>query len=792
MLRNYIKITFRNLWKNRVFSAINIVGLTLGISVCLVIYLFVKTELSYDNFHSNSENTYRLLRISDMNGEKYLIGASSGPFAEALVNDFPQDIKRTTRAFVVSGLVTYEDKNFIDDQLAFADSNFLETFSFPLKTGDRQTALKAPNSMIITQKMAKKYFGDEDPINKIIKVDNKLDYVITGVFDDLRAKSHLKFDAVANFTPLRNLGWMTNWWSNGLNTYVVLNENTNRDNLEAQFPAFMDKYFGEHFNKMQNRIDITLQPLKDIYFQPEVRYDRVLHGNIQTVYIFSAIGLFIFIIACINFMNLATAKSIQRAKEVGVRKTLGSSKRQLILQFFMESMGIAFIAVLLAFMITEITLPIFNSVFSLELEPERNIVLLMALAGSTIVLTGLISGVYPAMVLSSFKPAAVLKGKFLSSNGGLSIRKILVILQFSISVFLIIFTIVIGRQLYHINNVDLGFKKDEIVLIELNYNEINQKIDAFKNGLLANTAIKDVTISSGYPGGFHDTYEVKVEGLEEQPRIRTLFTDEHYISTYDLEIVAGRNFSEDFPSDKSEAIMINETAAHELGWTPEEAISKKMYMTFGDSTYRNVIGVVNDYYFGSLKSNIEPLAIQMADWPSLMSIRVAAGSDVKTVANLIQTEWTKYVPFEANYKFLDDMLNQLYEDEQLQGKLFQFFAFISIFIASLGIFGLASYSATQRRKEIGIRKVLGATVRGISSLLAKDYVKLVAISNLVAWPVAYYAANLWLGDFVNRTSLGLDIFVVAMIIALCIALLSVFFQSFSAANANPASILKEE
>jgi len=792
MLKNYFKTTIRNLWKQSAFSAINIAGLTLGIVVCLIIYLFIKDQVSYDNFHKNSENTYRLLRIGNINDENYLIGITSAPFAEAMINDFPQDIARTTRVLIASGLVSHDDKHFIENRLAFADSTFLETFSFPLEKGDKNSALDLPNGMLITKETATKYFGNKDPMGKIITVDNQLEFVVTGVFAQPPSKSHLDFDFVGSFEPLRKIGFMSDWWSNGLMTYVTLNENTDVQALESQLPAFMDKYFGDDFERMQNRIDLTLQPLEDIYFQQDVRYDDAMHGNKSFVYIFSAVGLFIFLIACINFMNLSTAKSLQRAKEVGVRKTLGSSKLQLTVQFFIESFLIATISVVLAFTLAEVTLPMLNEWFQIDLQPEHDLRILIPLVIGTILFTGLVSGLYPAVVLASFKPTRVLKGAAKSGKGGLTIRKALVVLQFSISVFLIIFTLVVQKQLNHINEKDLGFDKDQILLLELNYNTINENIEPFKNSLLANSAIKNVTLSSGSPGGFHDTGAVKIEGMEEQPRFRTLYIDQNYIPTYDLKIIAGRNFSVDHPSDKDGSVIINESAVRSLGWTNEEAISKRMYMSFSDSVYRNVIGVVKDYNFSSLKSKVRPLIIQMTNNASLMSIKLDSKAKANQTLGFIEDEWSKYVPFKPNYHFLNDQLDNLYQNENLQSSLFQLFSGISIFIACLGIFGLASFTAVQRRKEIGIRKVLGASVRGISNLLAKDYLKLVFLANLIAWPSGIYFANKWLDEFAYRTNVSLSILIVSLFLALAIALLSVFFQSVRAALANPADTLKEE
>ncbi|MEQ8243004.1 ABC transporter permease [Fulvivirga sp.] len=793
MLKNYFKITLRNLLKHRVFTLINVAGLTLGLSVCLVILLYVKQELSYDTFHRNAENTYRILRIGNLNGEKYLIGVTSAPFADALINDYPQDIKSATRVFKVSSLVSAEgDKNFIENKLTLVDSNFFDTFNFPLEIGDQKTALALPNSIILTKATAKKYFGDEDPINKIIKVDNQFDYIVTGVFKETKQRSHIDFDFVGNWAPLRKLGFMSDWWSNGLYTYITLNDNTNPENLIAQFPAFMDKYFGEDFQKIGSRMDLTMQPLKEVYFQSEVQYDDVLHGNIEVIYIFIFIAIFIFVIACINFMNLATARSTMRAKEVGVRKALGSSKKSLIAQFFIESFMIAGAAVILAFTLCEVSLPLFNNLFSLELIPFRNIPVIVSIATALILFTGFVSGIYPALVLSSFKTVNVIKGKVTAIKGGLGLRKGLVVLQFGISIILIVFTLIVRKQLQHVNEIDLGFNRDKIVLLELNYNTINESIDTFKERLLNDPMVKNVSLSTGVPGGFHDTMNISFEGEEDNLRMRTLFTDENFMPSYELEILAGRNFSKDLSSDLEESVILNETAVKKIGWSIEDAINKRLKIALSDSTFRTVIGVVKDYNFSSLKTEVEPLIICMTDQASLLSIKLNSGSNSQQALAMIEDEWSKFVPFKPNYYFLDQSLQSLYEQEQLQSKIFQLFSGISIFVACLGIFGLASFTAAQRKKEIGVRKVLGASVQRISRLLATEYIKLVIISSAIALPLSWYFGDMWLNEFVYKTSLTPLTFIIGLVVAIFIAGVSVIFQSLKAAMANPVDSLKEE
>ena len=792
MFKSYLKIAVRNLWKDRAFSIINISGLTLGLTICLMIFLYVRLELSYDTFHYHTERTYRLLRMGDLNDERYLIGATSAPFADALLNDFPNDIESATRVFNVSGLVSQgEDKNFIENKVILVDSNFLETFNFPLAIGQKETALSLPNSIIITEEMRRKYFGDEDPVNQIITVDNQLDFIVTGIFEETTNRSHLEFDFVANWAPLKELGFLTDWRSNALYTYVTLKPEADPEILKSKFGSFMTQYFGEDFQRMGHRIGLTLQPLTDVYFENEIRYDDVLHGDMQVIYIFIAVAIFIFIIACVNFMNLSTAKSLKRAKEVGVRKTLGSSKSSLIFQFFMEAFIISGAAVTLAFTLYEICLPWFNYWYFLELEPLRDVKLIIPMAFGLALFTGSVAGLYPALVLSSFKPVRILKGKSGLPGGG-ALRKVLVVLQFTISIILIVFTLVLRNQISYINEVDLGFEKDRIVLLELNYNTINQNIQLFMERLQASPLVEEVSLSSGVPGGFHGTMSFKVEGRQDQPKMRTLFTDENYIPIYELELFAGRNFSRDFKTDMEQSIILNEKAANELGWTSEQAIDQRLLMSMIDSTYRRVIGVVKDYNFSSLKTEVEPLAIAMTDQESLLSIKLNAGGSVNESITRIEDEWAKFVSFKPHYYFLEQSLQNLYQTERLQGRIFHLFAAISIFVACLGIFGLASFTAAQRSKEISIRKVLGASVERISALLTTDYLRMVLLSSAISIPISWYLGNKWLEGFAYKISISPVTFLIGLVTAFLVATFSVLFQSLRVATANPVQSLKEE
>ena len=791
MLSNIIKIIYRHLRKQRIFLFINVLGLSIGVFICAVIYMYVKEELSVDSFFS-TPNTYRVLRIGEINNEKYLIGVTSGPYAPALQEDFPQDIIETTRLIPERGLVTYGEKSFFENNLALADSNFFEIFQYPFWKGSPETSLDLPNSIVLTKESATKYFGDEDPMDKVLVVDRELEFVVTGVLNDLPASTHQQFDMVANSSVLVNDPDFTEWWNNGLNTYVVLDESTDLHALQSQLPAFMDKYFGADFQQMGRRIDLKLQPLDDVYFEKDVRYEfGVVHGNIDVIYIFIAIGIFILIIAIINFVNLATAQSVLRSKEVGIRKTLGSSRRLLVFQFLWESFFIVILSTVVGLTLAELFTPYFNSLFGLELSMSLDsfslIFLILVVAG-----TGLLAGFYPALVLSSYRPVSVLKGKRSGGAAGERLRKLLVVFQFAISTILIIATLVVGQQLQYIHDKDVGFDREQVLLVRLNNSEIRRNSRVFKERLLQTPGVVNVTSASGEPGGFHDTMHIESkEDPEDNLRARTLFTDYDYVETFGLDLITGRDFSPEYSTDTISSVVINETLVRDMGWTPEEAIGKEVRITWFD-TYGEIVGVVEDYNFQSLKTVIEPLIILPVRWSRLFAVKIETGDMRNTVAAM-EDIWKGLTPgYPFDYEFMDDRYANLYRTESTQSRLFIIFSVLSILIACLGIIGLAIFSANQRTKEIGIRKVLGASVERISLLLAGDFLKLVLISNLLAWPLAWWAMSRWLENFAYKTSLPVAVFLLASVIAVLIALFAISANTIRAATSNPVDSIREE
>lgn len=791
MIKNHLKIAFRNLWKHRMFSMVNVFGLAVGLTVAIIILLFVSSELAYDDFHQNGDTVYRVLRKADLNDSNYLIGVTSGPFGEALKNDYPETVQDFTRVLPTDGLVTYADKSFNEEKFFLVDENFFDFFTYPLASGNASAALTNPNNIVLSSEMARKYFGEKNPLGETLRLDNQFDFIVTGVLAEKPGRSHLDFDFLASIKLMDNFSWFSNWWSNSLYTYVRINTPQEAAGLDAQLSGFMDKYFAEDFKRNGTRVDLTLQPLSEVYFQNEVRYDRVLHGDKNAVYIFMAIAVFIMLIACINYTNLTTARAGQRAREIGVRKALGAGRSRLVLQFLSESFLMTFSAILISLAAVELLLPLFNSTFQLDLVFPIGSLSVLGLLAALLVLVSIVAGSYPAFLLSSFRPVAVLNQQK-TRAGSVAIRKGLVVFQFTISVVLIIATLLIGKQLNFLNDKDLGFDDQQVVLVRMNNNAIFNQREDFLNRLRSEPGIIEASAMTGEPGGFHDAMSFDIDGMDQNYRFRTVFTDYTYADVFDLELVAGRNFSRDFGTDANEAVMLNETAVRTIGRDNESAIGLTLTNTMMDTTQRRVVGVVKDYHFSSLKDEIEPLIIINHSRTRTLAIKVAA-ENIDSQLSTIRKHWEVISPsYPFEYKFLDESFSMLYQQEQKESTLLNIFAAISIIIACLGVFALAAFTAEERTKEIGIRKVLGASTGGIISLLSSDFIKLVLIGNLVAWPLAYFGMEKWLENFAYRTEISLDVFIAAGVGALLVTLLTIIWQAVRAALANPVDALRHE
>jgi putative ABC transport system permease protein len=791
MLKNYLLIAYRNSIRNKLHAGINIAGLSIGLACCIFIYLHVAEELSYDSFQAKGDRIYRVLRVSSIDGLDNRVGVTAAQYGPALASDFEGQIRESCRVGPSEALLDYQGRRFVEEQFYLTDPNFLEMFSLELEKGNEETALAKPNSLVLTQETAIKYFGDADPMGQTITLDTDEEFMVTGVLKPLPSKMHLEFDVLASMITYRESDWYDNWDGNWLQTYVLLEENTNIADVEARLPAFTDKYFSDNTEFPNRRMDIELQPLDEIYFSSGILYDiGVKHGNINFIYVLSAIGFFILLIACINFMNLATARATRRSREVGIRKSLGAMRSQLIGQFIGESVILTLASLLLAIALVIMILPVFSSFleesFSLVAQPWFVYLALLIL----IVLISMLTGLYPAFIVSSFKPATALKGETRYSGGTL-LRKGLVIFQFLISSALIVATLTVGEQLSFLQSKELGYEREQVIILPVTNNEVQAEKQRLKEKLLLQKEVAEVSLMSGEPGGFHDRQAFMVESKEDIFPMRTVFTDHDYLKTLAVELLAGRDFSLDYGTDEQEAIIINEAAARFIGWSVEEAVGKEIYVK-NDSAYRQVVGVVENFHFASLHEKIEPLAITIGDYHRMMAVKLATTEMPAALAGL-EKSWSEMAPsYPFAYTFLDQSYAELYEAEQKQGQLFSLFSGLAIFIACIGLFGLATFSAERRIKEIGIRKVLGATVPQLVKLMSRDFTLLVLIAFVLAAPLAYFLMEQWLASFAYRIAIPWWIFAAAGGFSLAIAWLTISYQSFKAATSNPTESIRSE
>ncbi len=794
MIKNYFKIAFRNLWKNKVFSFINIMGLTVGMTACFLIFLYVKFELSYDSFHTKADHIYRL--VSDIKTPTEVLHASGPAWAVApnAKDEFPEiesfvRIATDDNVLIKKGNIKFEETN-----AAWADSAFFKVFDFKLLKGNPNTALKEPFSVVFTETAAKKYFGNSDPIGQTLLITgDKLPAKVTGIMKDIPENSQIKADVVLSMTTITqkfNQKLDSQWGNYGARAYLLLKPGTNAKLLEKKFPAFLERRDGEEMKKIQMYPTLFLEPLKDVYLYST--RDDSKTGHITNVYIFSVIAIFILLIACFNFINLTTARSAERAKEVGIRKVVGAGKRQLAAQFIGESVVLCLIAFILTFFLSWLLLPLFNQLagktISSGIFAHINYLVLLFFASIGI---GLLAGIYPALVLSSFKPVVVLKGRFATGTRGIFLRKGLVIAQFTISIALIIATIVVYRQMNFMRNQDLGFSKDQMMVIDTNGDPAK---NAFEQAVKELPSVKSTAMSGSVPGGGNPGAYSEIENRKGDMQIANLdlyFVDFNYIGQYKIKMAAGRGFSKDFATDTTQAMVLNEAAVKMFGYTsPEQAIGKR-FKQWGREG--RIIGVMKDFHYRSLEEEIKPLSMRIEpNNCNLISIKVAASNLPKTIA-AVENKWKTLIPDRPfSYYFLDEFFNRQYRSEQRFGNLFLNFAILAIFISCLGLLGLASYSTIQRTKEIGIRKVLGASVSGIASLLSKDFIKLVLIAFVVASPIAWIGMHKWLRGFAYRIDIGWWVFILAGVLAILVALLTVSFQAIKAAIVNPVKSLRSE
>jgi putative ABC transport system permease protein len=815
MIRNFFTVALRNLRKHKIFSFINLFGLTVGITCCLLILTYILHETSYDRYNHNADRTWRVTRsFNNKDGIVSLrLGAVAPPFGPLLRNDFP-DIQKMTRLLEVGNVpLRYDDKIFNESNLLYADTNFFDIFDVSLLEGNPKTALTDPNSILLTPEVARRYFGDSDPINKVVRMSNQIPFKVTGVYKPFPTAAHFHPTILMSFATLNDSSiygekqLATDWGNNSFFTYILLPEHYPVQSMVARFPAFLDRHMPANSAlpglKPHQGTKLFLQPLTGIHLHSQLDSELEENGDAGRVTVFGTIALFILLIACINYMNLSTARSSLRAKEIGIRKVSGALRREIIVQFLSESILLSYIALLLAVILTWVTLHGLNQITDLSLsiqtllQPAILIPLLF-----TPLLVGILSGLYPALFLSSFQPSKVLKGLFKTGGGNISFRKVLVVTQFAISIVLLISTAIVFQQLHFMQNTSLGFNKDQIVHI-VYPGGLDKGYESFRTRLLRDPHIRSLTRSTRIPGGrLLDEMRASAEsGDSLKPvtaNIKYLCVDQDYLSTFGVSIVAGRDFSRAYATDTNNFVL-NVAATKALGVrNPGEMIGKNF--SYGGAEGK-IIGIMHDFNFESLHQPIVPLILIMppASQPASnsfydLSIKLSGDKDNITEAvHRIERTWKAVVPdVPFDYSFVDERFERLYLSEQRQGELFTVFSGIAIFIACLGLLGLSAFSISQRVKEIGIRKVLGASSSTIVRLLSVDFLKLVAIAAVIAWIIAWYAMDKWLLNFAYRIPIQWWVFVAAAILAAFITLATISVQALKAALANPVKSLRTE
>lgn len=808
MYKNYFTIAWRTFLKSKGYSFINIAGLAVGLAACLLIGLYVKHELSYDRFHEKATRIYRVnmeLRF----GDNHLDLAQVNPlFGETARNEI-QAVEQATRLhWYGSFLVKKGEENIREGNVAWADSTLFDVFSLPMISGNPTTALTEPNSIVITESVARKYFDRTDVVGETLTIDNTKSRKITGVIKDLPSNMHFQF---TSFVPLVEDKYaLDGTWagSQNWNTYLLLKEGVNVDEVESLLNDMLDRHLGpqlqavigktiDQFRSEGNYFKASLIALPDIHLHPSSTGELYGTGNIQYIYIFSAIATCILFIAVINFMNLATARSANRAREVGMRKVMGSMKSALVGQFITESLLTCAVAMLFAICITVVAFPFFNELTGKSLDPF--ILLSPQLIAVLVILTvvvGVLSGSYPAFYLSAFQPVSVLKGAHTSGGKRSVFRNVLVVFQFSASVFLIVGTLIVFRQLHFIQQKDVGYNREQLLIIN-NIDKLKNRVDAFKTSVLQVRGVEKATVTGFLPVSYYrssDTFfNTPSLDIKDAINLQKWWIDEDYLETMGMELIEGRNFSKEIAADTG-SVILNESAAKFLG--NRDILERRLYRIMDENTKElkefRVIGIVKDFNFSSFREPVKPLALVYHPDDGAMTLRIQ-GSDIARTVSAIEDEWKSLgtgLPFE--YSFMDTDFDQLYKGERQSGKLVTYFAVLSILISCLGLFGLATFMAEQRTKEIGIRKVMGASVPGITALLSKDFLKLVLIAVAIAIPVAWYFTDKWLQQFAYHIHLEWWIFAIASVMALIIALLTVSFQAIKAAVQNPVNCLRSE
>lgn len=789
MFKNYLKIAFRNLRKNPTYSFINIFGLAIGLSCFIIIMGYIHYEISFDQFHEKADRTYRV--VVEQSDNFYLgtnhFAVTPAPLENAITNDFPE-VETATTIAKSSLYLSVEDHTFNENGI-IASPSFFNVFTFPLSEGNPQTALSSPNSIVLTRTLANKMFGKKSAVGKTITRKDGMEFTVTGIVEKVPENSHFSFDFITPVSSNERYSQNIEEWRNsGWYTYIVLKQGTNTTQLQAKFPQFIAKYSSTN-HKYQ------LQPLTDIHLRSDINFELSANNNITYIYIFAGIAILVLLLAAINYMNLAVAQSIKRAKEVGLRKVIGAHRGQLVTQFLSESLLSALLALFIALLLSDLFLPLFDKLVErpLSLSFLKDPTYLAIVLGSTL-LSGLISGSYPAFFITNLQPNKALKGIQRKGSNHFNLRNLLIVGQFATSIILVVGSIVIYQQMRYVQTTEMGYDKEHILTLNIQDRQINQNFDLIRQELLQHPRVDEVSASLKLPNSIDAQTVIKGwEGSEDSEQEQPIYiagVDYNFVDLYDIDILSGRNFSKDISSDTTAgAYLINETAAKALGWDIDSAVGKSMSAWAGEGT---VVGVVKDFHMHSLHMQIEPLTLFLApNQFNYISLKLKSNNLSETVNQVTKT-LTDFSGYPVSYSFLDDIFDDQYKSEIRLNEIVTYFTLLALFIACLGLFGLAAYSAEQRTKEIGIRKVLGASVANIVTLLSKGFIKLVILGFVIAIPIAWYAMNQWLSDFAYHIEVGPGIFALAGISALVIALLTVSWQSIKAALSNPVESLKSE
>jgi putative ABC transport system permease protein len=803
MLKNYLKSAYRNLVKHRFYSLINVFGLSLGITSCILILTYIGYELSYDGYHRNADNLCRISSRTTVAGQTNEFATTPAPVGPTMVQDFPEVLDAVRFSPTVKRVFSYGDKNFFQEGVLYVDQSVFNVFSWELIEGDPETALEVPFTMVLTETTARKIFGDENPIGKFIKWDNRFDYRVTGVVKDPPPNSHFTFTCLASFSTFIKYDPRIGSWDGGsFQTYLLLRKNTDFLELEAKMKGFYEEYLGPRLKERGIELETYLQPLKSIHLKSHLQGELGDNSDIRIIYAFWTIAVVILLIACINFMNLATARSGARAKEIGMRKILGAKRGKLVVQFLSESFIFAVLSLIIAVFMARLFLPYFTSLAgeNISLGSLRMSHVYTSLL-AIVLFVGLVAGSYPALFLSAFKPIAAWRGTARQSSKTSRFRSVLVVFQFSISIMLIIGTIIIFNQHKYMQNKDLGFDKHNLLAIAIQNDEVRVGLESYKQELMNIRGVVSAGASSMVPGEMYlfniGTYP---EGYPKDQMVRmdNFLVDYGFLDTFGIEVVKGRAFSKEMTTDFKQSVMINETAAKKLGWS--DPVGKAIEVPSGDGTVRKtIIGVFRDIHQRSLYSVVAPTVIEYIGTEGAIENRARRltlrlnTDDLAGTMTKIEQKWKESFPLHPyNCFFIDEFFDGQHTAEGRLGRIFRTFSVLAVLIGCLGLFGLVSYIAEQRTKEIGIRKVLGSTVAAIVILLCRKFISLVVIANVFAWPVAFLITKKWLQNFPYPVTIGVSTFVITAFFTFAIALLTVAFQSIKAARANPVESLRYE